>query len=391
MKLKWIFFIALLVLGFSSISVFAQDVSVGGHLKMFFADFAKGTYTNIPWFQSEIKHEGERSMGMGFSEFILYVSAQLSSKISIDLQPYVDAQTGATPQFDALTSATQDFYEDDFWGKTNQNIKPEFAGFRKAAMTVLLPQQVELSAGILRPRFTWDYGAELYWEEEYHGGQFSNSLFLGAMHDTGIELYRNFDIGSISVPAYFYMLNGGNHNSTEYFDNNNSMSAMIHVEPEFGPFRCQLSALYGNHDEDDRLKVQRFSGGFAYSWMNLDLRGEAAYGKWNEAFRVNGEIKDAITKGGYFKAKYRIAPFLSMMYHYDLVDKNFDGYHFSYGGFGEENITHTVAIQLFAAETSIIQIQYDMADWKLKKDSDFSLQRDYLKFNRFVIGWRTTF
>ncbi len=166
---------------------------------------------------------------------------------------------------------------------------------------------------------------------------------------------------------------------------------MLHIEPEWTAFRFQLSALLGDHDKEDKLRMQRFSGGVAYNWMNLDLRGEAAYGKWEQAFKRNNEVYDAIAKGGYLKAKYRITPFLSIMYHYDLVDKNFDGYNFSYGGYGEEYITHTAAIQLFAASTSIIQIQYDRADWQLKEDSDFKLERDRLKFNRFVIGWRTTF
>lgn len=384
--------VLLLFFGFIQMNFLnAQDVTVGGHLKMFFSDIADGKYVNVPWFQSEIEHEGRRSMGMGFSEFILYISAQLSSNLSLDLQPYVDAQTGATPEFDAVTSATQDMYQGDFWGKTTNQIKPEFEGFRKAALTVLLPYQVELSAGILKPRFTWDYGAELYWEEEYHGGKFSNSTFLGAMHDTGIELYRNFDIGPVSVPTYLYALNGGINSTSEYFDNNSTMAGMIHVEPEFGPFRCQLSALYGTHDEDNDLNMKRFSGGLAYNYMNLDLRSEIAYGHWDQAVNTSGRLRDAVTKGGYFKAKYRFASFLSLMYHYDQADKNFDGYNFDLGGFGEEDITHTAAIQLFVAETSIIQIQYDMADWKLKNDSDYSLNRDTLKFNRFVIGWRTTF
>ena len=73
----------------------------------------------------------------------------------------------------------------------------------------MLPYEVEAAFGIVKPRFTWDYGTELFWEEKIHGGKFSCNDYLGAMHETGIELYKPIELSGVSLPTYFYLLNGG--------------------------------------------------------------------------------------------------------------------------------------------------------------------------------------
>ncbi len=396
------FCIVLMALVFSTSSLFAQKTTIGGHVKFHFTDYAEGKIGAKAWTFEELEYEGKRSMGMGFNKLILYIRSQISKKISMDLQPYIDAQTGATPHLDGITGATASVSE-NYWDKPKGKVNPKFMGFRKAAIIVSLPQKFKLTAGIIKPRFTWDYGAELFWQDEYHGGQFSNNLFLGAIHGTGIEIYKEFDIAAISTHAYLYMLNKDINDSSDYFDNNASSSGMIHIEPEIGPLKLQVSCLYGNHDANDHKKIHRYSGGVAYNWrhpdkkwINIGFRCEAAYGKWDDIVYVNQyENKDAITNGRYGKIFYRICPKLRFMYHYDFVDKNFDGSDFFDGshfqGYGEEFITSTASLQLNVTEKSVIQIQIDKADWKMKALDEFHADRFQLTFNRFVIGWRTTF
>ncbi len=71
-------------------SVTAEGTTIGAHVKMTLYDYKDG------------KSNGEKSheyAGMALNEVIIYFSSQISDRISVDLQPLIDAKTGATPQF----------------------------------------------------------------------------------------------------------------------------------------------------------------------------------------------------------------------------------------------------------------------------------------------------
>ena len=349
----------------------AEGTKVGAHIKMTLYDYKDGKSNNV---------QGHEYAGMDFREMIVYLSSELTDKVSIDLQPYfspggVGLNTGATPRFGVPISNT----------KTTTSITPNFVGWVKAAMKVVLPHNYELSAGIVEPRFTWDYGAELFWEDEYNGGKFSCNTNLGAMPDTGFELYKPFEIGKVSFPAYLYLLNGGN----EFTDNNNTPMVMIHAEPEIGAWKFQGSLARGTYDNANKYPVTRYSAGVSYEWQKFSIRSEWAGGNWEKSIRTPDAVSktvsltDATPFGYYVKLFYKFAPWGRAMLHYDYADNNFNDIKTNPGG--ERFTTITPGLQLNVASGSTIQIQYDIADWRRTDKSST------LKFNRLTIGSRTTF
>lgn len=346
--------------------LYAQETTVGGHIKLTLYDYKDGKSNG---------DKGHEYAGMDFREMIIYVSSELSDRVSIDIQPYFDASTGATPRIGSDL------------GNTKNPGDPKFKGWRKAVIKVILPYEYELAVGIVKPRFTWEYGAELFWEEEYNGGKFAINRYLGylgSMHESGIEIYKPFEVGYVSLPAYLYVLNGGDGTA----DNNNVPLIMLHAEPEIGALRFLGSLATGSYDDAGKYNMIRYAVGVAYEWNNFSVRAELAEGKWEKHI---GGTKDAVPFGWYTKVFYRFASWGRAMIHYDYVDHNFNGFDAPFGKLNEKYITITPGLQLSVASSSAIQIQYDIADWKRDGDSKKGISSQRLKFNRLTVGWRTTF
>ena len=344
----------------------AQETTIGAHVKLTLYDYKDGKSNGVK------SHE---YAGMALSEMIIYLSSELSDKISIDLQPMFNTVTGATPRFGNKISDNK-----------YSNAEPVFNEWRKAVLTVMLPYEVEAAFGIVKPRFTWDYGTELFWEEKIHGGKFSCNDYLGAMHETGIELYKPIELSGVSLPTYFYLLNGGPGGQKNLFnDNNNTPTVMLHVEPEIGSFRFQGSIARGKWDKNNKYNMIRYSAGAAYGIGEFSARAEVAGGNWENSIPAK-KLEDATPFGYYGKLLYSFAPWGKAMLHYDYAKHNFNGFISSLPG-EEEYVTITPGVQLSIAASSMIQIQYDIADWE-KWNHDES---DKLKFNRFTMGWRSTF
>lgn len=346
---------------FSTTLLLAEGTTVGGHLKMTLYDYKDGKSNGI---------KGHEYSGMDFREMIVYISSELSDKVSLDLQPVFSSSTGATPKFGKMLGSTK---------KDPSAIEDTFGGWVKAVVKVVLPKGYELSAGIVKPRFTWDYGGELFWEDEYNGGKFSANTQLGAMHEIGFELYKPFEIGKVSLPAYLYVLNGG----VEQSDNNNAPSVMLHAEPEIGAFKFLGSLASGKYDAGNKYNNTRYSAGVAYELNNFSARAEMAGGTWEKSI---GGTEDATPFGYYGKVFYKFAPWGRAMLHYDFVDNNYSK-NISTAGTSTYT-TITPGLQLKFAPSSLVLVQYDIADWKLK-EKDKAEQT--LKFNRLTVGCRITF
>jgi len=343
-----------------------SQMTIGGHMKMTVFDYKNGDSNGL---------SSSENSGMALNEFILYFSTEVSDRITVDIQPLFDALTGATPRFGSEIG-------DSFAG-----VQPKFNEFRKAVISVYLPYEVELAAGIVKPRFTWDYGSELFWEEELNGGKFTCNDYLGAMHETGIELYKPFMLGNISLPTYLYFLNGGPGGQKNlYNDNNSSPSVMVHIEPEMGALRLHASLARGAWDDDGDLSMTRYAAGAAYEWSSLSVRAEVAGGNWEKSIPA-ATLQDATPFGYYAKALYRFSEWGRAMVHFDYAKHNFNGFFSSAPG-EEEYLTITPGLIISVAPSSMFQIQYDIADWSKYNSSG---EEDTLKFNRLSIGWRATF
>jgi len=343
----------------------AAKTEVGGHIKLVLYDDVYGQRTGTAVPDPVAKHH--EYGGFILREMILYVSSELTDRVSVDLQPVFDASSGATPRFGKDIGAQKTAAKD---------INPEFGGWVKAVVKVALPRGYEVSAGIVKPRFTWDYGAELFWDDVINGSKFTANTSLGAMHDAGIELYKSFEAGNYSFPAYLYVLNG----AYEFSDNNRGPMVMLHTEPEFGPVRFLGSFANGRYDDAYHNSVTRWAAGFATEWRNLTFRTEYAGGLWKD-YPQGSEIIDRKPKGFYAKASYRFIPWARATIDYSVADQNWS----TGSTVGEKFITVTPSLQIYASESSVIIVQYDIADWKRLDGSE------KLDFNRMTLGWRTTF
>lgn len=346
--------------------VLAEGTMVGGHVKLTLFDYAYGIHSDAGGVEY-----GSQSTGFGFLAFVVYISQTLNENISAEIQPLFTAVTGATPsigsglgeQMSSAGGVTLKFSGVD-WGK--------------AVVKLSFPDQgIDISAGIVKPKFTMEYGGELFWDDELSGGRFAINDYVGRMQSAGIEIFKNFDIGGISIPAYFYIING----TTQFMDNNSQPSGMIHLEPDLGFMKLSGSFFAGKYNDSENLYNMRWSGGFSFSTDNLSLRAEYAGGRWEKG--IEGAA-DATPAGLYCKVFYNVAPWLKLMYHFDLVYHNFQGFNSFSSGTGEIYITHTPGIVLTVFD-SLLQFRIDIADWKRIDNSES------IVFTRPVLGWRFTF
>ena len=355
--------------------VYSGETTVGGHLKLPLYDYSIGERTFIDSIDAEQKADGARSAGMSITWFTLLVMREIQEIFTIVVQPKFEVATGATPRLGRSI------------GEERTSGGPKFTGWHKAFMRILIPYPLllEVSGGVLFTRFTMDYGAELFFEDEYNGSQFAISSCLGEMSGTGIELYRTFELGFASMPIYIYILNG---EGNMFHDNNDLPEGMIHIEPEIGPVRLFGSFLVGKYDDDSKKNVFRWSGGASISMGPVELRSEYAGGKWEKSIGESIE-SDAIPHGFYAKLFYQFASWAKIMAHYNYAKYNFVGSHIN-GLPGEEIYsTITPGFQIYVFDCLAIQLQCDIADWKRKnKERD---TKDELKFSRYFLGMRATF
>jgi hypothetical protein len=363
MKRKLLAVAFVFLLGFSFSAVYAGDTKVGGHVKMVIFDAVDGVNTG-----QGVKTGGTEFMGFGFGELILYFSQQLNETFSVEFQPSFRASSGATPQLGKKI------------GSQIAVTSPSFGGFDRALVKYLAPMGVEISAGIVKPKFTMDYGQELFWDEEYNGSKFSADPWLGEMDDAGIEIYKSFSVGDASIPVWLYALNG--YGGTDYADNNRQPSAMIHLEPEMGMFKLSGSYTIGQYDADKHNTYQRLSGGLVFNWEGLQVRGEYASGKWENKM---GAGLDAVSQGWYGKAIYKFFPWLKLVYNYNVAALNFNGFFYTANQGGEKYITNSLTVDLSVTDSAYLMLQIDYADWMQNNGMDG------LNFIRPTIATRVTF
>ncbi len=365
----------LLIMAIYVSCLYSKGTTVGGHFKMTFYDYSFGERTFIDSTSGVQKADGARSSGMTVSRFTLMIMREIAEIFTITIEPNFEAVTGATPK---LGKSIGDDYTPG---------GPVFTGWQRAHISVMVPYplDVEITGGIIFPRFTMDYGGELFFEEEYNGSKFAVSSCLGEMSATGIELYKAFELGFASMPAYLYIMNGSGrlHN-----DNNESPEVMLHIEPEFGPISLFGSILGGRWDNENKKNILRWSGGLSVAMGPVELRSEYAGGKCEKSFGDSLQF-DATPHGFYTKLICQFSDWGKLMLHYNYVNYNFIGTYI--GGDPGREIYSTVspAFQVYIFDFLSIQSQFDIADWhKVNKEKNIT---DKLKFNRVFLGLRATF
>jgi hypothetical protein len=342
-----------------------KQVNVGGHFKFFLGDQSYG----------EVNDDSQHnSFAAGINNAWLYFSKNLTDYLQITVAPVITVQASATPSLGSNI--------------TRSNSSDVNIDIDEAYMTLRLPYQFEVKAGAIYPLFSEEYGTKSWWHEQYHGNQ--GLLNLQVWKSTGIEIYRNFDFESFSLPVYLYpFLNGydrGPSYNYNYTDNNSAKNMLLHITPEFLAFGSKMrflgSAGFGRWDNDGNNNAYQWAGGADFSRSGFSLSGEYMY-RWNQDLPLtNGGSKDGEDKGWYIKAKYALNPQWKFLLKYSDVDL---------WATGTDNLltdhyqTWCLAVDYNIAESSTIipQVEYVNAD---QQGSD-----ETLRYWRYTLGWRTTF
>jgi len=363
-------------------------VKVGGHMK-------GPVLTDNVWGKAMVngvKSDGSYSAGSYFSThaFQLYISKDITENVSVHAVPdFGSAGAGASPSLGKKMGETLK----DTGGA------PAYKFQELTASVNLTELGVQLRAGYMSLPFTQDYGKELFWHEEHNGGKFT---LASSWHDTGLEVYKAFELGGVSVPASAYIVNG---NSSHNRDNNNSRAVMLHVEPEFGAIKTFASfgagkwgdsvalatgTLNGVADDTDKKTFYRVSTGLGYSYKRFKVRGEAAWGRWNDSLSLTGApySRNRDDFGYYGKLFYTVMPDkLTAMAHYNYyVNDVVNGS--SNGVMQEKYDTTYLGLQYEPAPAFTILVGYTRGNWR---NNDIPTKKDYVQFNRFQTSVKVTF
>lgn len=386
---KMFMFLGIALLIDVSASLVRAQTSVGGDVKFYMFDISSGSsdITTLDSLGNPVTttHDTTDKATMGFRAVHILVSSDLSERVSFDIDTEIavaiNAQSGATPSLGTKIGLQRPAPSEEL-----------SVDFNKAYVKVFAPGDVEISAGVLRPLFTEDYGAERFFQEEYHGSMATANPWLGTWHDTGIELYKSFDVqlGEMqyaSIPTYLYVLNGGDYKSSKYTDNNKNKALLFHLAPEYSGFRLMGSYGFGKWDDESKNKYQRYAFGIGGDIGNFWFRGEYMGGKWEDKrILLEGKNKDIKPFGYYMKIGYQVIPdHLRALVDFSHAEHDFSGYFVTLSSLKETYTTITPSLNYFLAPGSVVILQTDIADWKNEDETS------KLNFTRVTLGMRTIF
>jgi hypothetical protein len=372
---KKILLIALLsCLILSTTSLLYSQTVVGGHVKMILSDYKSG------------ESDGEKSSesaGMALREFDIYISQEITDKISVETATEFSVNTSATPGFGKPLKGEKNMPDD---------VTDSFSGWREFKVKINLPKGYELSTGILHPEWSWEYGGEKFWEEEINGSKFGLHHDISAVHEAGFEIYKSFELENMSLPAYLWITNG----HSEANDNNNAFDIGLKLQPELGAFKFEGGIWTGKWDDAAKKSHLRWIAGVDYTAGNFNLRSEIGGAKISESVAIEDtsgvvvRYDDSKPFGYIVKGFYHVKPWWKVMLAYDYVKND------NSGGLGEETYTTITPGLIFDFSPSAhLIVQGTIADWKRTREpallSSAAARENTLKFNRIVVGWRITF
>lgn len=365
-------------------------VKVGGHMK-------GPVLTDNVWGKAMVngvKSSGGYSAGSYFSThaFQLYISKDITENVSVHAAPeFNSAGAGATPSIGKVMGDTLK----DTGGTTAVKLYELYAGYNLPSLGL------QMRAGYLTLPFTQDYGKELFWHEEHNGGKFTLAT---AWHDTGLELYKPFEIGNVSLPVSAYIVNG---NGSYNRDNNNSRAVMLHAAPEFGQLKTFASFGAGKWGDAVALSTgtlindsafngrkskvfHRWSAGAGYGYKAFRVRGEVAGGQWNDALYTGKSYESNRTDFGYYgKLFYTVVPEkLTAMVHYNYYVNKKEAASTSNYSIKEKFDTTYLGLQYEVAPAATFLVGYTNGNWR---NNDTPLKKDYVKFQRVQTSVRVTF
>lgn len=350
----------------SSLGKLTEGLSIGGHLKFTILDRTEGQ-------RNGIHQQNNLSGGMyGYDNFFLFIGKELTDWLKVDIVPQWDISASATP---ALGS--------DIGRATSTSVSTRFYN---AFMTVQLPREYQLKVGLFNPMYSEDYAKETWWHVLYNLPK--GLCTIQSWHDSGAELYKNFDFEKWSLPAYFAVVGG---NTDRNIDNNENKMVFLHLAPEF--FQTKLRLLgsfgYGKWDGKDNHDAIRSGVGFDWKYQKFNLLGEWLY--WerkNMLVPSTGTVPtaDAINKAYWIRAMYNLNPKLRFLVQQSYSDLFQAGLTTTQRDMlSDKYYVTTLGIDYSLIPSSTIIWQYDRGNAHRSDGSES------LKYDRFTLGWRTTF
>ena len=337
-----------------------EGANVGGHLKLYMFDASEGVVRGANGENKDAQHNSSSS---GIHHLYLYFNKELSDILKLDVQ--IDNSITA--------SATPSIGSDIARGTASSSTI-----IHQAFLTALLPKGIEAKTGVFNPMFSEEYAKEIWWHELYHQNQGLASL--QSWHDSGVELYKNFDFEKLSLPVYVSLLNGNS--SSRYADNDSSKTLLLHIAPEL--FHTQLRLLgsvgfgnWGNPDSSFQSVV-----GFDWKREKLNITSEYIYRKWDDVVVVNDIKADGKKEGYYARALYNFTPEWVGLVKYSHAENYKTG---SSTMLSDNYDTTTVGINYNLTPSSTIMGDYSLINGE-RSNSSASIRA-----NRYTIGWRTTF
>jgi len=350
------------------------QVSVGGH--SVFSIFSRTSGTSEVIVDSNTVNKATKSdwSGVSLLRIIPFFRWDVSEKVTVDVRPFIsiDGTSGASPQFGKAIGE-----------QVPAKTKIEFNEFARAYAKAVVSASTEVSVGYVHPRFTWEYGSDLFWEDVINGSKFAIDPWTGIFPDAGMEILHTFEIGdALSIPSYLYLITGSSSNVAAL-----TPTIMTHLEPDFGIVKFHLSGSYGLWDYASRLKMTRESAGISFNHGAWSARAEGTFGWWEH--RVGKSPCDAMAEGGYLKIAYRANKMIRMSLGGSFVYHNFVNIYAPLPG-EEVYATITPALQIFTSESSRLIAQLDLTN-EVQNPWASPGQSNTLLYAQGTLGWRLTF
>ena len=364
---------------------YAEDIgskiSIGGHAKITLLDGAAGLST-IGYDKIDT---GSDFAGLKFLEFIPFFKANITDKLSLDIRPDivftgVDGTTGATQSFGSAIGSNR-----------GQKMKLQFSdnGFNKAIVHAVLPGSSELGLGLINTKLTWDYGSELFWEDEMNGSQFSCNPMMSDLTGMGMEFEKYLDIGDATFPLYASIIASQGIKEFNY-----TPEVLFGVQPQIGKVKLHVAVNAGLWDTGNSYKATSKHGmgrgtvGIAYNHGIFGFRAEGLMGVWKH--KISNSNDDAIGHGAYCKIFLKPWNRVHLCLDANYVYYNFINQYAPQPG-SELYLTLSPSLQIITTEHSRIILQADLCNWEQKPWDQVDNYDKKLEYIRPTLGWRLTF
>lgn len=307
-----------LVAGMAQAIEISPGTNLGGHFMFFNHDSAFGTRTYKTGSGSSLSAETKvtdgKNAGAYASWAIFYFNHKVNDWLSLEFAPQIQNTVGATPSFGNNIGKARTVSSTAF--NLKQGETPT------AKMVMNLPDSYEMTIGMFYQRFTWAYGDSISWQDHmmcprqmYRAGQ--------NVHDTGVQVYKEYDINGYTLPLTWAVGNGNSWNP----DNDQTLSYLLKVEPSYAGVKFN-AAVYVNPKIYPAGTDYRGTVGFQTTVGPWYARGEyirtrAVTGRVVTSNSSAAFYRDTAAKNGYnILLEYKLLSNMKLMTQYYYDDSN---------------------------------------------------------------------